>query len=71
MCGSDSAAYSVLTHEEIVDLLWTDEIYDFIGFRVSKLLLERVFPVVHGVELKDVLTREGLAVGSYRLRSAE
>jgi Zinc dependent phospholipase C len=38
----------------------------FIGFQVSNLLLERVFPVVHGVELKDVLTHEDLAVGSYR-----
>ncbi len=40
--------------------------HDFIGFQVSKSLLERVFPVVYGVELKDVLTHEDLAVGSYR-----
>ncbi|MGC2195521.1 MAG: hypothetical protein WA628_12660, partial [Terriglobales bacterium] len=33
---------------------------------MSKSLLERVFPVVYGVELKDVLTHEDLAVGSYR-----
>ncbi len=26
MCTDGSSAYSVLTHEEIVDLLWTDEI---------------------------------------------
>src|SRR4029077_8225531 len=26
MCSAGSSAYSVLTHEEIVDLLWTDEI---------------------------------------------
>src|SRR6202163_2516913 len=26
MCSSSSSAYSVLTHEEIVDLLWTDQI---------------------------------------------
>ena len=26
MCTGSSSAYSVLTHEEIVDLLWTDEI---------------------------------------------
>lgn len=26
MCRSGSFAYSVLTHEEIVDLVWTDEI---------------------------------------------
>jgi hypothetical protein len=40
--------------------------HDFIGFQVSKSLLERVFPVVYGVELKDVLTHEDMAVGSYR-----
>jgi len=40
--------------------------HDFIGFQVSKSLLERVFPVVYGLELKDVLPREDLAVGSYR-----
>jgi hypothetical protein len=40
--------------------------HDFIGFKVSKPLLERAFPVVYGVELKDVLSREDLAVGSYR-----
>ncbi len=33
---------------------------------MSKPLLERVFPVVYGVELKDVLAHEDLAVGSYR-----
>ena len=26
MCSVGSSAYSVLTHEEIVDLLWTDQI---------------------------------------------
>jgi hypothetical protein len=40
--------------------------HDFIGFQVSKPLLERVFPVVYGMQLKDVLTHEDLAVGSYR-----
>jgi len=40
--------------------------HDFIGFQVSKPLLERVFPVVYGVELKEVLTHEDMAVGSYR-----
>ena len=38
--------------------------HDFIGFQVSKPLLERTFPIVYGVELKDVLTHEELAVGS-------
>ena len=40
--------------------------HDFIGFQVAKSLLERVFPIVYGLELKDVLPREDLAVGSYR-----
>jgi hypothetical protein len=40
--------------------------HDFIGFQVSKPLLERTFPIVYGVELKDVLSHEDLAVGSYR-----
>ena len=44
----------------------SQQYHDFIGFQVSKPLLERVFPVVYGVELKDVLTHEELAVGSYR-----
>ena len=41
-------------------------IHDFIGFQVSKPLLERTFPMVYGVELKDVLAHEDLAIGSYR-----
>jgi hypothetical protein len=44
----------------------SEQYHDFIGFQVSKTLLERVFPVVYGVELKDVLSHEDLAVGSYR-----
>src|SRR5271157_2376203 len=44
----------------------SQQYHDFIGFQVSKPLLERVFPVVYGVELKDVLPREDLAIGSYR-----
>ncbi len=44
----------------------SQQYHDFIGFQVSKSLLERVFPVVYGVELKDVLTHEDLAIGSYR-----
>lgn len=40
--------------------------HDFIGFQVSKSLLERVFPVVYGLELNDVLPREDMAIGSYR-----
>ncbi|HWR14776.1 MAG TPA: zinc dependent phospholipase C family protein [Terriglobales bacterium] len=44
----------------------SQQYHDFIGFQVSKSLLERVFPVIYGVELKDVLTHEDMAVGSYR-----
>jgi len=43
-----------------------EQYHDFIGFQVSVPLLERVFPVVYGLQLKDVLTHEDLAVGSYR-----
>jgi hypothetical protein len=44
----------------------SQEYHDFIGFQVSKPLLERAFPIVYGVELKDVLAHEDLAIGSYR-----
>jgi hypothetical protein len=44
----------------------SQQYHDFIGFQVSKPLLERTFPVVYGLELKDVLTHEDIAVGSYR-----
>src|SRR5690348_5831661 len=40
--------------------------HDYIGFAVSKPLLERVFPRVYGLELKEVLKHEDLAVGTYR-----
>jgi hypothetical protein len=44
----------------------SQQYHDFIGFQVSKPLLERAFPVVYGVELKDVLAHEDLSIGSYR-----
>ena len=44
----------------------SQQYHDFIGFQVSMSLLERVFPVVYGMQLKDVLTHEDMAVGSYR-----
>ncbi len=43
-----------------------EQYHDFIGFQVSKPLLERVFPLVYGMELKDVLSHEDLAIGAYR-----
>ena len=44
----------------------SEQYHDFIGFKVSKPLLERVFPVVYGLQVNDVLTHEDLAIGSYR-----
>jgi hypothetical protein len=44
----------------------SQQYHDFIGFKVSKPLLERAFPIVYGVELKEVLAHEDLAIGSYR-----
>jgi uncharacterized protein (DUF433 family) len=44
----------------------SEQYHDFIGFKVSKPLLERVFPVVYGLQMNDVLTHEDLAIGSYR-----
>lgn len=44
----------------------SQQYHDFIGFQVSKPLLERAFPVVYGMQLKDVIAHEDLAVGSYR-----
>lgn len=43
-----------------------EQYHDFIGFQVSEPLLERVFPVIYGLNIKDVLTHEELAIGSYR-----
>ncbi|MGA2570883.1 MAG: zinc dependent phospholipase C family protein [Terracidiphilus sp.] len=44
----------------------SDQYHDFIGFKVAQPLLERTFSVVYGLQLKDVLAHEDLAVGSYR-----
>src|SRR5579862_2883067 len=44
----------------------SQQYHDFIGFKVSKPLLARAFPVVYGVELKDVLPHADLTIGSYR-----
>jgi hypothetical protein len=43
-----------------------EQYHDFIGFKVSQPLLERAFPLVYGLDLKDVLSHEDLAIGSYR-----
>ena len=44
----------------------SDQYHDFIGFKVAQPLLERTFPIVYGLQLKDVLAHEDLAIGSYR-----
>jgi Zinc dependent phospholipase C len=44
----------------------SDRYHDFIGFEVSKPLLERAFLETYGLKLSDVLTHEDLAFGSYR-----
>ena len=49
----------------------SEQYHDFIGFKVSKPLLERAFPVVYGVELSNVLTHEDLAFSSYRFAVSE
>ena len=43
-----------------------DQYHNFIGFEVSKELLERVFPQVYGVEFRDVMAKEDLAIGTFR-----
>ena len=44
----------------------SQQYHDFIGFKVSKPLLERAFPVIYGLQIKDVVSHEDLAIGSYR-----
>lgn len=44
----------------------SDRFHDFIGFEVSKPLLERVFVKIYGLDLSDVLGNEDLAIGSFR-----
>jgi Zinc dependent phospholipase C len=40
--------------------------HDFIGFQVSKPVFERAFQDTYGVPLHQVLTKEDLAIGTYR-----
>ena len=40
--------------------------HDFIGFEVSKPVLERAFEKTYALELSDVFSRVDLAIGSYR-----
>ncbi|HEY0794848.1 MAG TPA: zinc dependent phospholipase C family protein [Acidisarcina sp.] len=40
--------------------------HDFIGFQVSKPVMERAFRDTYGFEVNQILTHEDLAIGSYR-----
>jgi hypothetical protein len=44
----------------------SDRFHDFIGFEVSKPVLERAFLKTYGLRLQDVLGDEDLAIGSFR-----
>jgi hypothetical protein len=44
----------------------SDAFHDFIGFEISESLLERTFPKVYGIEFKDVIHHEDLAIGTFR-----
>jgi hypothetical protein len=40
--------------------------HSFIGFRVAKPILERVFQEIYGLDLKEALPNEDLAISTYR-----
>jgi len=44
----------------------SDTFHDFIGFQISKELLERTFPRVYGIEFQEVIHNEDLAIGTFR-----
>jgi hypothetical protein len=44
----------------------SDRYHDFIGFEVSKTVLERAFQDTYGIPLSDVITKEDLAIGTFR-----
>jgi hypothetical protein len=44
----------------------SDNFHDFIGFNISKPLLERAFADTYGLQLQDVMHNEDLAIGSFR-----
>jgi hypothetical protein len=43
-----------------------EQYHDFIGFEVAQSLLERVVPKVYGIEFRQVIAHEDLAIGTYR-----
>jgi Zinc dependent phospholipase C len=44
----------------------SDSYHDFIGFEISKPLVERAFEDTYGIPLSDVLPNEDLAIGTFR-----
>src|SRR5579863_10202160 len=44
----------------------SDQYHDFIGFEVSKPVLERAFQDTYGIPLSDILSNEDLAIGTFR-----
>jgi hypothetical protein len=44
----------------------SDRYHDFIGFEISKPVLERAFQDTYGIPLTDVLSNEDLAIGTFR-----
>jgi hypothetical protein len=44
----------------------SDRYHDFIGFKIAKPLLEKSFFDTYGLELKDVIPNEDLAIGCFR-----
>jgi hypothetical protein len=44
----------------------SDRYHDFIGFEVSKPVLERAFQDTYGIPLGDVISDEDLAIGTFR-----
>jgi hypothetical protein len=44
----------------------SDRYHDFIGFEMSKPVLERAFQDTYGIPLTDVLSQEDLAIGTFR-----
>jgi hypothetical protein len=44
----------------------SDRYHDFIGFEVSKPVLERAFVQTYGLQLKDVLGKEDMSIGTFR-----
>lgn len=44
----------------------SDRYHDFIGFEVSKPVLERAFLDTYGIPLTDVISKEDLAIGTFR-----